>query len=566
MERDQDSQNNPNAEEATSAPPATGHPLLIKVGLPAFLLAVVVVTSLLMGCWLRPQDKTTKEEDSAASFAGDLFKGWPKPELAIVLSGQRHGYVLPCGCSRPQVGGLERLYNFVQTLRSNGWPVAGFDLGDIPQQQGPQGLPNVQGALKYVVSMKAYERIGFGAVSFGEYEAALPLNNAIDRLVTDPDSPLLPIVAYNLKSKDRFLDRIKSWEIIESKGSALKVGVLGAIGTADKDGIDQIIKQKDPSLEFERMIATLPKAVEEMDAAKPNVKVLLYQGSVEHAALLAGHKDMPKFDIILCLGADEPPSRPEKIVGKTQIITVGHKGKYVGVVGVYKAEDADKPFELRYQLVKLGEEYLTPEGKEKENPVLALMEQYTKTLKDENKLSQFPHNRKHATQTDPKLKDAVYVGSAKCKGCHKEAYEVWEKHAEVSGHAHAYETLVEAKRPSLRQFDGECLVCHTIGFDQKSGWLDKGKPKFLAGVGCESCHGPGSLHVDDPDDVNNLGINDAINPFKLRKGETEAQRVNRRIASCVKCHDDENDVNWGPGVDKWEKIAHQDPKHKKKTK
>src|SRR5262249_37572472 len=157
-----------------------------------------------------------------------------------------------------------------------------------------------------------------------------------------------------------------------------------------------------------------------------------------------------------------------------------------------------------YQLIKLGEEYLTPKGKEKENPVLGFMEQYTKTLKEEDKLSQFPHNRKHPVQFDPKLKEAVYVGSAKCKGCHKDEYKVWEE----SGHAHAYETLVNATRPANRQFDGECLVCHTIGFDQKSGWLDARKPSFLGGVGCESCHGPGSLHVEDPDDVNNLGIND----------------------------------------------------------
>src|SRR5262249_2244015 len=129
--------------------------------------------------------------------------------------------------------------------------------------------------------------------------------------------------------------------------------------------------------------------------------------------------------------------------------------------------------------------------------------------------------------------------------------------------ARAYETLVNATRPSNRQYDGECLVCHTIGFDQKSGWLDKNKPKFLGGVGCESCHGPCSMHVEDPDEVNNLGINEAINPFKLRKGETEEKRVTRRIASCLKCHDDENDVNWKPGTDKWDKVAHQDTKHKK---
>ncbi|HEV3236652.1 MAG TPA: multiheme c-type cytochrome, partial [Gemmataceae bacterium] len=100
----------------------------------------------------------------------------------------------------------------------------------------------------------------------------------------------------------------------------------------------------------------------------------------------------------------------------------------------------------------------------------------------------------------------------------------------------------------------------------KSGYLDKGKPEFLRGVGCESCHGPGSLHVADKFDADNLGINAAINPFKAKPGETETKRVDRRIASCLKCHDDENDVNWLPGQDKWEKIAHMEGKKGKAAK
>src|SRR5262245_23753911 len=53
--------------------------------------------------------------------ANEPFKGWPKPELVLVLSGQMHGYMLPCGCSRPQYGGLERRYNFLQKLQGRGW-------------------------------------------------------------------------------------------------------------------------------------------------------------------------------------------------------------------------------------------------------------------------------------------------------------------------------------------------------------------------------------------------------------------------------------------------------------
>src|SRR5262245_23368963 len=70
-----------------------------------------------------------------------MFRGWPKPDLALLLSGEQHGYLLPCGCSRPQLGGLERRYNLMKVLRERGWPVTAIDLGDVPQSEGPRKLP-----------------------------------------------------------------------------------------------------------------------------------------------------------------------------------------------------------------------------------------------------------------------------------------------------------------------------------------------------------------------------------------------------------------------------------------
>jgi hypothetical protein len=77
--------------------------------------------------------------------------------------------------------------------------------------------------------------------------------------------------------------------------------------------------------------------------------------------------------------------------------------------------------------------------------------------------------------------DFTYVGSKKCKMCHKgakkgEVFEKWEK----SLHAKAFEAIKgkgEEKNP-------ECLKCHTTD----------AKVNFLEGVGCESCHGPGSAY------------------------------------------------------------------------
>jgi hypothetical protein len=151
-----------------------------------------------------------------------------------------------------------------------------------------------------------------------------------------------------------------------------------------------------------------------------------------------------------------------------------------------------------------------------------------------------------------KFPNARYVGSANCKSCHKEAYKIWEK----SGHAHAYQTLEEARKPSLRQYDGECIVCHVVGFTNKTGFTDAQTTPKLKGVGCESCHGPGSPHLDDNYDTS---IQELMNPYKTKLEETPVQKKQRTLRLdifCQKCHDQDNDVNWS--IDKWEKIIHMD--------
>src|SRR5438876_848107 len=95
-------------------------------------LAVVVGTAFLMGSWPRaPQAETAPPGTPSAGGQGEpgaadparLFRGWPRPDLALILSGEQHGYLQPCGCSRPQFGGLARRFNFLQTLKERGWPM-----------------------------------------------------------------------------------------------------------------------------------------------------------------------------------------------------------------------------------------------------------------------------------------------------------------------------------------------------------------------------------------------------------------------------------------------------------
>jgi hypothetical protein len=550
--------------------PRPGAGVSLKTAALLLLVAAAVgLTGALAVRWLLWRGQPAEASDNHRGPAVPLFQGWPRPELVLVLSGEQHGYLLPCGCSRPQVGGLERRYNFVQQLRRKGWPVVALDLGNVAQRQGPRQLPNFQGRIKYLYAMKALREIGYSATSIGEYEAALPLNNALDDLLTNEIQQPRVLVC-NFKNPDVFPNETAPWMIAapREKGTDVKIGVVGAVG--------QVVAEeriKDQSYGFDSVPKALPRALLALQQQKPapDLNVLLYQGTMPQAEKLAAA--IPDFRVILCLSDDgehqydEPATRPQVVRhpggGETWVIHVGHKGKYVGVVGIFPTGVVTHPFDLRYQLVSMGEEYLTPEDQEANHPILKLMEEYTQELKHDagngNYLARYAALQwSHPMQSA--FPDAHYVGDdvKACKKCHEAAVDVWQH----SKHAHAYETLVKAKKPSLRQYDGECVVCHVVGLGYKTGFTNEKDTPHLRNVSCESCHGPASEHLKDP---KNVKVRELLNPWKelaAKPGDDAASQAaarNRRHLlrdqACQKCHDQDNDVHWDFDK-KWPLIEH----------
>lgn len=520
----------------------------------AFLVAALtlaVVSCSAMGFFmlhlLRSPGEAAEGPDSGPvkPKATRLFQTWPhdrQPDLALVLSAQQHGFNQPCGCSDPQYGGLERRSNFLQELKSKrGWPVVALDLGDVPQARGPQVL------LKYKTSMEALQAIGYSAVGIGQYEMELPLLDALAHFALEHPSPRM--LAANLLNKNVNFpsanggSMVGSWEIAGGQNGVPKVGVTCIVGPS----VAMLVK--DPAVQFEATERVLPEVLKGLQGQNPDVLVLLYQGSVKEAKACA--ERFPQFPIVLCLSPEpEPPEKPE-VVNNTLVIRVGEKGRNVGVVGAFRTGRPAQPFEFHYQLCQLGPEYKTQAGKEDSNPVLALLEAYSKQVKDGNYLAQYPQVP-HSIQLQ--YPDATYVGSEKCKNCHKEAYKIWK----ASPHAQGFETLVKATRPALRQFDGECITCHVTGFKHKTGYRNETQTPLLKNVGCENCHGPGSKHVEKNYDKK---LHALMNPFKTQPNETpeaKTKRINRLDHDCQQCHDQENDVHWD--IKKWEKIVHMETK------
>jgi Cytochrome c554 and c-prime len=81
-----------------------------------------------------------------------------------------------------------------------------------------------------------------------------------------------------------------------------------------------------------------------------------------------------------------------------------------------------------------------------------------------------------------------FVGSATCAACHPQAMAVWKN----SPHSQAFDPLVKGGTDA----DPTCIACHTVGFGTETGYRREFGDKKLTHVGCESCHGPGSEHVN----------------------------------------------------------------------
>ena len=117
-----------------------------------------------------------------------------------------------------------------------------------------------------------------------------------------------------------------------------------------------------------------------------------------------------------------------------------------------------------------------------------------------------------------------YAGSAACALCHSDAAEIWRN----SRHANALKTL-ESSKEGINSKRPDCVRCHTVGLGQATGFRITSPNGNLSGVGCESCHGPGSEHIE-----------------RASAGEAHPGSIVRKVAIgnpalCLRCHDPIND-------------------------
>ena len=91
------------------------------------------------------------------------YKTWQKPDVTLVVTGQQHGYIEPCGCTglERQKGGMARRFTLMKQLREMGWNLLPVDAGNQVRRFGQQPSIKLQQTVKALKQME-YQVVGFG--------------------------------------------------------------------------------------------------------------------------------------------------------------------------------------------------------------------------------------------------------------------------------------------------------------------------------------------------------------------------------------------------------------------
>ena len=397
----------------------------------------------------------------------------------------------------------------------------------------------------------AYNLMGYDAVGITEYDLA----GGLDFFKKMESLSNFSWLSANLVAEDTDLPIFKP-QIILQKGE-LTIGVIGLTG----DGAARILTGNNAKLRNWQEV--LPQLAEKL-ALQCDMIVLLSNLSADQNREIS--KTVPDINILIQAGIRTSNMAPA-ILNQTLFCQTGKQGKYLGELtiqwnkaGKWKTEDGKNSLQQKRKLDRLNwnirriEAQGDPGEINKSKPGTlqsyhnlvserqTLVDSITKLENSsyQEELSSTFQNRFVAMQTNlgdqrdvlkivkktrKKINAAgnkyvknmkkmrAYAGSKACGDCHEKFYNNWRK----SRHGRAFQTLVNKKQEN----NINCLPCHVTGVKPDNGVMALSLPANLRNVGCESCHGPGKIHANDPD-----------KKIFLSRPARE---------TCITCHNDEHD-------------------------
>lgn len=358
------------------------------------------------------------------------------PPARILLISDLEGVLEPCGCGGRRLGGLDRLAAAVDRARRER-PALVIAAGDV-FSDGSTAAPRAQDALEASAIGAVLERMQLAAIVPSPSDARLAAAQ-LQGLARERVTLIAP--------KSPFL------EDVERRASALLALGDRRIGLVRGD-----------ALESARHIAEL--------RAQGATAVVRF----EHGPERAPSPSESDADVVIRTGGTGEHARHE---GETLHLAPSARGEALWVIEV--------PDGARGERRARAERIALDPGAPADASVRALLDQTFARIHTLNEAH--TADAAELAAEERRARGAPFVGSRTCAACHTRAYLWWQR----SAHGRAYATLVGRRR----ELDLDCIGCHVTGFGEPHG-ARLGRLSELKDVGCESCHGAGGAHVEDP--------------------------------------------------------------------
>lgn len=415
-------------------------------------------------------------------LGGGCGKTPPPPalDLPIYFTCDTRGRLEPCGCFAGQFGGLTRLKTVLDAEAPAG--ALRVDVGEAIGGHADYDL------LEYRYVLRAFAAMRYDALNLGGTEAQFSAAQLREIKQTSP----VPLVSANLLDKTTGRPVFDAYRIVQR--GAFRIGIIGVLDPRSlRENPGDGLAIGDMETAVERSLAEL----------RGQTDLIVLLAFTDEATLAQLARKFYECQVILG-GNVSQPAQELRRENRSLIYFVTNESRALGILQLQLARNA--PPAVTGNEIRLLHDQIPQDPSFRE-----LMKNYRAEVR-RTKLAMDDPNYLSADTVPGVRTAASFVGTEQCLACHPGAAAVWTG----SAHAHAFETLVRSQADA----DPKCIGCHTIGFGKTSGYRRESGDAKLVNVGCESCHGPGSLHV------------------RQREGDASINFTYRPLdaGDCRKCH------------------------------
>lgn len=363
-------------------------------------------------------------------------------DLTILFTGSTRNVFLACGCPGNPFGGISQRAYMIETFRNQSKDLLLLDGGDI----FPAGKSDFEKRkLQYI--LKAYSLMNYDAIAPGEMDFNLGLKYLMDEVWQTS----LPFISASLFSDETRTLLFPPYMIKNING--VKIGVLSLTeGNLESVTADSQTSRIKAYLDYLKSKTDIIIIVSHADLATDKILIEKYP---QVSLIIEGH-----------WGKDYPHKTVHKSV---PIFNAGKDGEYLGKLKV-SLNEKNRIEKIEDEFIPLSK--VLPADKKVEKLFLQYLDEVKKTSAEGETIPEYEAYRAGMGN--------IYMPNEKCAECHSEQFDQWSS----TKHAEAFETLIK----DGRDFDPECLYCHTTGYGRKGGYVNFTKTPEMINVGCTACH------------------------------------------------------------------------------